>query len=337
MRKILITGATGFLGGHVVQQALLAGMDVHVFVRSTEKLQSIGLNADQIAKLHIHLGDLLDADSLKRAMQSHFDVLFNIAADTNTYAKHNARQTAINVDGMRHVIDAARGNIGRIIDTSSTAVYGLSDAVLTETSPKLGLHSWINYAQSKARAEQMLLDSGLDVVILNPSHLVGPGDRHNWARLFMLIDQRKLPGAPSGAGSFADVRQVAKAHLQAIERGVSGQNYLLGGEEASFLRFCQLIAAQLGVSALTRSIPGWLLALIAKSKTLVATWRGLEPEMTPESAALTAHHMRLDISKAQLELDLQITPLPRLVADTVQWMRLEGLLRPEQTPSPEKR
>jgi dihydroflavonol-4-reductase len=326
MGKVLITGATGFLGAHVLQQSLQAGMETHVFVRSADKLRTLDIDAEQLSKVQVHLGDLLDADSVQRAMRNRFDVLFNIAADTNTYARHNARQTAINVDGMRHVIAAARGQVGRIIDTSSTAVFGLSDEILTETSPKLGLHSWINYAQSKAQAEELLLASGLEVVILNPSHLVGPGDRHNWARLFALIDQQKLPGAPGGSGSFADVRQVAQAHLKAIEHGVSGHNYLLGGEEASFLHFCQLISKELGQPPLQRKIPAWLLMTIAKAKTLIAGWRGVEPEMTPESAALTAHHMRLDISKAKRDLGLQITPLPELVADTVQWLHSAGLL-----------
>jgi dihydroflavonol-4-reductase len=320
--KIMITGASGFLGGHIAAQALAAGFQVHALARTPEKLAALAARGVQV-----HAGDLLDQDSLTRAFASGFDALFHVAADTNTYAKNNALQTRINIDGMCHVIQAAKGKMARVIDTSSTAVFGFCHDVITEKTSKAGAQSWINYARSKAIAEQMLLDSALNVVVMNPAHIVGPGDRHNWARLFQLIDQDKLPGAPPGSGSFADVRAVAAAHLAALEHGKPGENYILGGQSASFLEFAGLICASLGKPALRRTLPAWLLQLVAHGKVLGAKLTGTAPDMTPESAALTAHHMRLDCSKAQRELGLTITPLPQLVADTVAWMRLQGMLR----------
>ncbi len=324
MAKLFLTGATGFLGGHVLAQTLENGHHVAVLVRDPAKLQP------ELAKhpnLIVHSGDVLDADSLQRALKHPVDALFHVAASTNMWARHNAAQTQVNVHGMANVLAAAKGKVGRFIDTSTVAVYGLTDQTIDEKSPHLGLNSWINYAHTKALAQARALASGLDVVVLNPTHLLGPQDLHNWARLIQLVDTGKLPGAPPGTGSFADVRQVAAAHLRAFERGRSGESYLLGGVQASFLALVQLIAAELGRKAPNRATPAFLIVALARLKVIAAAFTGVEPDITPESAAFVTHAMRCDIRKAQSELDLQVTPLPQLVKDTCAWMRSAGMLR----------
>ncbi len=324
MAKLFLTGATGFLGGHVLAQALNFGHDVAVLVRSAGKLQP---ELAAHPNLVVHVGDVLDAQSLQRALKYPVDALFHIAASTNMWASNNAAQTQVNVQGMLNVLAAAKGKVGRFIDTSTVAVYGLTDQMIDENSPHLGLNSAINYAHTKAVAQALVVESGLDVVVLNPTHLLGPHDHHNWARLIQLVDTGKLPGAPPGTGSFADVRQVAAAHLRAFECGRSGESYLLGGTQASFLELVQLIAAELGRKAPQRATPAFLIKALARIKVVAATFTGVEPDITPESAAFVTHSMRCDISKAQAELGLQVTPLPKLVADTCEWMRSVGMLR----------
>ena len=324
MAKLFLTGATGFLGGHVLAQALDLGHEIAVLVRDPAKL------APELVKhpnLTIYMGDVLDADSLNRALNSPVDALFHIAASTNMWARNNAAQTQVNVQGIANVLAAAKGKVGRFIDTSTVAVYGLTDQTISDNSPHLGLNSWINYAHTKAVAQELVLESGLDVVILNPTHLLGPQDMHNWARLIQLVDTGKLPGAPPGSGSFADVRQVAAVHLRAFEIGRGGESYLLGGAQASFLELIQLVAAELGRKAPRRATPAFLIAALARLKVVAAAFTGVEPDITPESVAFVTHAMRCDISKAQAELDLQVTPLPQLVRDTCAWMRGAGMLR----------
>ena len=327
MAKLFLTGATGFLGGHVLAQALAQGHEVAVLVRDAGKLGKLQPELAKHPKLTAHLGDVLDADSLQRALKSPVDALFHIAASTNMWARNNVAQTQANVQGIANVLVAATGKVGRFIDTSTVAVYGLTDQTIAEGSPHLGLNSWINYAHTKALAQARVLASGLDVVVLNPTHLLGPQDQHNWARLIQLVDTEKLPGAPPGTGSFADVRQVAAAHLRAFEVGRSGESYLLGGAQASFLELVQLIAAELGRKAPSRATPAFLIAALARLKVIAAAFTGVEPDITPESVAFVTHAMRCDIRKAQAELGLQVTPLPQLVADTCAWMRGAGMLR----------
>lgn len=324
MAKLFLTGATGFLGAHVLAQALDLGHEVAVLVRSPGKLQP---ELATHPKLTVHLGDVTDINSLCHALKQPVDALFHIAASTNMWARNNAAQTQVNVRGMINILAAAKGKIGRFIDTSTVAVYGLTDQVIDESSPHLGLNSGINYAHTKAMAHALVLESGLDVVVLNPTHLLGPQDRHNWARLIQLVDTGKLPGAPPGTGSFADVRNVASAHLRAFECGRSGESYLLGGAQASFLELVQLIAAELGRKAPSRATPAFLIAILARIKVIAAAFTGVEPDITPESAAFVTHAMRCDIRKAQTELGLQVTALPQLVADTCAWMHGAGMLR----------
>ena len=324
MAKLFLTGATGFLGGHLLAQALKQGHQVAVLVRDRAKLQP---ELAQHPKLMVHLGDVVDADSLHRALNRPVDALFHVAASTNMWARNNSAQTQVNVQGMANVLTAAKGKIGRFIATSTVAVYGLTEQMIDENSAHLGLNSWINYAHTKAVAQARALDSGLDVVVLNPTHLLGPQDQHNWARLIQLVDTENLPGAPPGTGSFADVRQVAAAHLRAFEVARSGESYLLGGVQASFLTLVQLISAELGRNAPSRATPKFLIATLARLKVIAAAFTGVEPDITPESVAFVTHPMRCDISKAQAELGLQVTPLPQLLAETCAWMRSAGMLR----------
>ena len=94
-------------------------------------------------------------------------------------------------------------------------------------SPQLGGRSWVNYERSKYLGEQAVRRSPLRSIVFNPAHILGPGDRHNWSRLIRLIERRKLPGIPPGSGSFADVREVARAQVRGWQLGRFGESYLL--------------------------------------------------------------------------------------------------------------
>lgn len=321
MANLLITGVSGFLGAHVLREALAQGHKVAVLLRDATRLEP-----EFTGRVQVHIGDVTLPESLQAALLQPVDVLFHVAASTNMWSRRNAEQTRINVGGMENLLAAAKGRVGRFIATSSVAVYGITDALISEQSPLLALDQSINYARSKAQAQRRALESGLDVVMLNPTHIFGPGDRHNWSRMIAMIDQNRLPGVPPGAGNFVDVRQVARAHLRAIEHARSGESYLLGGEQSSFLNLVQLIATELGQKPPRRSTPAALVTLMAHAKQLVARFTNVEPDLTPESAAFVTHAMRVDISKAQRALDLQVTPLPQLIADTIAWLRRNGLI-----------
>ncbi len=155
---------------------------------------------------------------------------------------------------------------------------------------------------------------------------MGPGDRHNWARLIKLVDREKLPGVPPGIGSFADVREVAKAQVRAWQLQRFGETYLLGGDEVSFLDLVHRVGVALGKKTPRRATPAWLLMAFGRAADFFSRFTGREPDMTPEAAMLTIHVLRVNSSKAERELDYRQTPFDSLLADMLSWMREEGLV-----------
>lgn len=325
--RVMLTGATGFLGGHLLAQLRASGNEVTALVRSDEaarKLRGDGID--------VVMGGIDDAGALRQAFATPTDCVFHVAADTSTWRGHAARQSRTNIDGTRKLLDAAcAAGVRRIVHTSSVSAFGQQQAVLTEASPRLGAQSWINYERSKAIAEAMVFEAdargAIEAVVLNPAHILGPGDTHNWARLFLLVDQGKLPGVPPGSGAFADVREVARAQVTAWQHARRGEQFLLGGAQASFLELVRLIATLLERKAPARALPAWLLGSLARLFDAASLLTHREPRLTPQSVAFTCHHLRVDSSKAMRELDYRITPLDTLVADTCDWLRLEGLLQ----------
>jgi nucleoside-diphosphate-sugar epimerase len=325
MPTAVVTGATGFLGGHLVRLLCERGYQVRALYRSEGTLTTLrGLPVEACR------GDVTDVASLDAAMQGKPELVFHVAASTASWKPRFAEQTRINVGGTRNVVQAAlRAGVGRLVHTSSVAVFGLTEDLISESSPHLGRGSWINYSHTKALGEdevQAGIKAGLDAVICNPTHIFGPGDTHNWARLIVMVDQQKLPGVPPGSGAFVDVRETAQAHIIAAERGVCGNNYLLGGEQTSFLDLVQRIGRQLGKPTPSKPIPAVALKAVAHAKDWISRLTGKEPDLTPESVAFVCHHMHCDFSKAQRELDLKITPLDHLLADTITWMREQRMV-----------
>lgn len=322
MSKILLTGATGFLGQHIQRELMAAGHQVRALSRSD---QADALLASQGAEPV--RAELTDADSLMRAAND-VDAIFHTAADTNTWRVNNAAQTKTNVGGIQNLITAAKANgVKRIVHTSSVSAYShLAHGVLREDVTQQGGESWINYERTKFLAEQEVRNSGLDFIIFQPSHILGPGDKQNWSRLIRLIDQNKLPGAPPGSGAFADVREIAKAQVRAYQLGKFGESYLLGGQHASFLDLIQLVGKKLGRKTPKKPIPAFALRLFAKMKYGVSLITRVPPDITPESACFTIHDLKVDSAKAKRELDYVETDLDALLNDTIAWLRAEKLI-----------
>ena len=325
--RVMVTGGNGFMGRHLVRQLRSDGVAVSALVRTDAAAEAmLALGATPV------LGDITDPQALRLALREPTDCVFHAAADTSPWRGHAERQTRTNVEGTRNVLEQARAaGVRRFVHTSSVSAFGQQSGVISETSPRLGAQSWINYERSKALAEDLVNQAGnagvIETVILNPVHILGPGDTRNWARLFLLLDQNKLPGAPPGSGPFADVREVARAHMSAWRHAPNGASYVLGGAQSSFLHLIQLIAAELGRQPPQRAMPAALLRSYAWLLDMASRVTGREPSLTPQAASFTCHHLEVDCSKAMRELEYRITPLPQLVADTAAWLRSEGLLR----------
>jgi dihydroflavonol-4-reductase len=229
------------------------------------------------------------------------------------------------------------------VHTSSISAYGIQTGRIDERAPQLGGRSWINYQRSKYAAEQEVragLARGLDAVIVNPAAIVGRYDTSGWAQVLLRIDSGKLPGVPPGGGSYCHARAVAQAHVAAAERGRRGENYLLGGADATFLEFVRTAGELLGRPVPARTTPGWILALMGRLGAWTAFVTGREPSLTPEMAATVSREIYADCTKAQRELGYAATELRAMIGESVAWLASEGLLGEDakrRAPGPQDR
>ncbi len=325
MSLLFVTGGSGFLGQHLIGQLRRTGATVRALSRSDESDSVLARLGAQPVRAALN-----DIDSLKIALQS-VDTIFHTAADTTQWRPHNPIQTAVNVDGTQTLLAAAKSaNVRLFVHTSSVSAYShLAHGILQEDTPQRGGESWVNYEHSKYLGEKAVRESGLPHIVLNPAHIFGPGDTRNWARLIQMVDQRKLPGAPPGSGSFADVREVAKAHVAAWQKQQIGERFLLGGEQASFVELLSMIGKRLERTTPRRATPAWALKIYGSLSDALSRITGKLPQITPEAAAIACHHLQVDSSKAIRLLDYQHTPLPRLLDDTIVWMRQKNMLSGE--------
>ena len=321
-----VTGANGLVGSNLVRELHRQGWKLTVMARPGAALEDI-----RDVPLSLRSGDIGDMRAVLGAMPQQVDAVFHAAASTNVWSANNAEQDRTNIGGTRNIIAAAIAkNARRLVHTSSFATWGFQDALLTEESPRTTATDWINYVRTKYLAENLVKEAAgqgrLDAVILCPTHILGPGDRRNWSRMIRMVNRGNLPGVPPGGGPFADVREVAKAHVAAFHRAGKGQVYLLGGEDVSFLELIHLVGDILGKPVPGRATPGWLLKTAARFKAMLAGITGKEPDLTPESAIMIIHHIRCDSGRAQCELDYRFTPIRPLLQDTIDWLWKAGMM-----------
>jgi nucleoside-diphosphate-sugar epimerase len=325
MRTAFVTGATGFLGLNLTEHLTRLGWEVVALHRATSDLTYLGRFPVRLAE-----GALEDPASLARAMPEGVDVVFHTAADVTFWSRHRARQTRTNVDGTRHVVAAAlaRG-AKKLVHTSTTGVYGFARPPFDESTPHEGRHSSMPYVRTKALAEEEVrrgIAAGLNAVILNPAHVIGPYDRHNWARLIRLAATGALPRVPPGRGSFCHVGEVVRAHVSAAERGRPGESYILAGADASYREAVDIIADLVGGNLERRVMSPRLLRLGGSILELLSHVTGREPLVTRDGAAFLSADLTSRSDKAVRELGYRPVALRTMLEDSYRWLVAEGFL-----------
>ena len=217
----------------------------------------------------------------------------------------------------------------RFVHVSTWNTYGLEHARIVEDTPQTGERSWINYTRTKSLAERAVKRAaaeGLPALIVNPSHIMGRYDDHGWGRMIVLVHRRKLPGIPPGAGSFCHAEAVADAMIAAATRGRIGENYLLGGADATFVEVIATIGRLTGRTVPRRAMPAFAIRAVARAKAGLAALTGREPDVTPEAAEMVLAHPRIVSTKARDELGYRPTPLGPMIEDAYRWLKDSGRL-----------
>ena len=255
--KAFVTGATGFLGSHVARVLADQGADLRLLVRATSNLRNLqGLKAETAT------GDLRDAGSLEKAM-SGCDTVFHVAADYRLWVRDPGEMYRSNVEGTRAILEAARKNgVRRVVYTSSVATMGFTENghPADEDSP-VSLADMIgHYKRSKFMAEQIALEagrSGLHVVTVNPTTPVGEQDVKPTPTGRIVVDflKRKFPAYVETGLNLVDVRECARGHVAALEKGKAGERYILGGENLTLKQILDKLAMITGLPSPKVKLP----------------------------------------------------------------------------------
>jgi dihydroflavonol-4-reductase len=300
--RALVTGAAGFIGSHVAAALRDAGWEVRAFDRAGDV---------DVA------GDILDADAVRRAMDG-CEAVFHLAA-VYTFRRADAElMRAVNVEGARAVLDAAArtSSVRRVVHTSSCSTCGpVRGRPATEEDRPPSYELSVPYKRTKIEGEQVALAAardGLDVVVVNPTTPVGPGDRRPTPTGKMIADVaagRARGFLAGGALNVVAVEDVARGHVCAFERGRRGERYLLGGENLTIREVFAHVAAAVGRPAPRLGVP-WAAAMAAAWAADAALRPlGREPKLlVRDEVRLGRLPMTFDDAKARRDLGHESRP-----------------------------
>jgi len=321
--KALVIGATGFIGGAIVRAAMAQGWQVRAMRRDDRRLGAIGDLAEQ-GKIEWYQANLIDSSTIAEAMVG-CDVVFHAAGYYPTTSRDPARQVRRAQTQMDGVLLAFRqAKPDTLVYTSSLSTIGppSEPSRLANESDVYQLGSVpAPYFDIKMVMEQTALGSGLPVVALCPTAVFGPGDvKPTSGRLLISVARGQMPLYPDGQINVVDVRDVAGAHLAAVERGQPGERYIIGGENMSFRQMLTMMALEAG-----RRPPR--LRLPSRAIELAGSLAGQLGILGADMLQAIRHFQPLDTSKAHAELGLTNRAFTETVRDTLAWFYEQGYLR----------
>ncbi len=329
MQKVLVTGATGFIGANVARLLSERGEAVRALVRSTSDRRNLaGLDVELV------VGDLCDPVAVARAVRGCSRV-FHVGADYRFWARDPREIYRSNVEGTIHVMEAClAAGVERIVYTSTVGTIGLAahPAPCDETTPMLGGQLTSHYKRSKLQAEQAVLEyaaRGLPVVVVNPSAPIGPWDAKPTPTGQLIVDfaRGKLSAIVDTGLNIVHVRDVAEGHLLAALRGRVGERYILGHRNMTLAEIVAELAEITGLSAPRVRLPYAVAWAAGAVSTAVSTWiTHRPPAIALEAVRMARRRMFFDPEKAVRELGLPQTPVRVAFQDAVAWFAENGLI-----------
>jgi dihydroflavonol-4-reductase len=325
--KAFVTGATGFVGSHVARVLLEKGADLRLLVRCSSNLKNIeGLNAERV------VGDLRDPESLEKSM-SGCDAVFHVAADYRLWVRDPEQMYRANVEGTRALLKAAqKSGVRRVVYTSSVATMGFtSNGHLADEDSPVSLERMIGpYKRSKFMAEQVAMEAGrngMDVVTVNPTTPVGDSDIKPTPTGRIVVDflKKKFPAYVDTGLNLVDVDECARGHVEAFEKGKSGERYILGGENLTLKQILDKLGAITGLPSPKIKVP-YVVALATGVVDEMVTGRllGKEPRATIDAVRMGRKKMFVTSAKAERDLGWKQVPVDDALRRAVEWFQKNG-------------
>jgi len=322
----VVTGATGHIGGNLVRALLAEGRQTRAMVRQDDPISLRGLEIERVR------GDVREPESLRRAFDG-CDTLYHAAAVISIRGGLGGLVHAVNVEGVRNVIDAALdAGIRRMVHFSSVHAFEQEPLhlPLDENRTRVGPKAGLAYDRSKAAGEtavrEAVKERGLDAVVVHPSAVLGRCDfaPSRMGRVLLDLHGRKLPALIDGGFDWVDVRDVVGGAMTAEKRGRCNESYILSGRWTSVGDLARVVHKTVGIRPPRFTTPMALARLAAPFSELAATLLGREPLYTGESLhALRGNHVYLH-DKARRELDYAPRPLEETVLDAYRWFAEQG-------------
>jgi dihydroflavonol-4-reductase len=322
-----VTGATGFLGSHVARVLADQGAQLRLLVRPSSNLKNLqGLKDDTAT------GDLRDAASLEKAM-SGCDTVFHVAADYRLWVRDPAEMYQSNVGGTRAILEAARKNgVQRVVYTSSVATIGFTrDGTPANEDSPVALADMIgHYKRSKFMAEQLAIEAGrggMHVVTVNPTTPIGEQDVKPTPTGRIVLDflKRKFPAYVETGLNLVDVRECARGHVAALEKGRPGERYILGGEDLTLKQILDKLAKITGLTSPKIKLPYFFaFAAGVVDEAITGGLLKREPRATVDTVRMGRKKMFASSAKAERELGWKLVPVDDALGRAVEWFRTNG-------------
>lgn len=318
-KRVLVTGASGFIGSHLVPRLCEMGFEVTTFGRSSSR-------ARQFRDLPIQHqnGDVTNFEQVREAVSGQ-DIVFHMAGLVSYKRGDLARLNAVNVEGTRNVMKACYENgVSRVIHTSSVAAFGVpplgtvGDETIEYNLADMELH----YCDTKHQGElvvQEYFEKGLNVIILNPGIIFGEGDTHpHHLAIFKAMSQGFMFCVPPGGTPYSDIQDVVDAHVKAIDKGRAGERYSLVSANLSYLDAAGVFA-KLYKCALPRYVLPPVVVLAAGNVSEVLPFFHIKSALTWQVAFLSNHKIFFNCCKAAQELDFKPTAFEDTVLRTASY------------------
>ncbi len=323
MTKIFVSGATGFIGSRLCLRLAGSGNTVHALYRSLDKTKIISHPNIKLFK-----GDIMDLRSLDKAIEG-CEQVYHVAAFARVWERDKGSIYRLNIEGTMNIIRASiKAGARKIVVTSTAGVLGASgeEEVDEDTVPS---SFFIDYETSKFILENilnLLSETGLNIVIVNPTRVYGPGLLSESNGVTRMIDRylrgrwHSIPGNGKSYGNYVFVEDVVSGHILAMEKGVNGQRYILGGENITYEDLFMSLSDISGKKYRLYRVPVFIMLLLAGLLLCIARITGKEPLLIPALVRKFSKNFKVSSQKSIRDLGYRPLSLQEGLEKTVEWI-----------------